>query len=248
MPCRKRFNRQRPTTTATSARAQRYAGAVIVVIGQPVLTRVDGNPVATGSAARIALTAADRGAAVQLIGKVGDDPDGEALVLALAQGHVGHVALLRDPAHRTPVQVDDAATIDEELTEPGEILAPEAARPGGDRADRPALDAGDVDLGLRYLTEFRVVVVAGSSTRRPCGLPPMPPAGTTGRWSRWWRWVAGTSRPAAGRDRPGFARRRPGRRLRSARRSAGRSDRRGADLGAAFREAVEGAGWEPAEA
>ena len=52
---------------------------MIVVIGQPVLTRVEGNPVATGSAARIALTAADRGAAVQLVGKVGDDPDGEAL-------------------------------------------------------------------------------------------------------------------------------------------------------------------------
>ena len=70
--------------------------------------RVEGNPVATGSAARIALTAADRGAAVQLIGKVGDDPDGEALILALAQGHVGHVALLRDPAHRTPVDIEAA--------------------------------------------------------------------------------------------------------------------------------------------
>ena len=65
---------------------------MIVVIGHPVLTRVEGHPVATGSAARIALTAADRGAAVQLIGKVGDDPDGEALVLAHAQGDGGHVA------------------------------------------------------------------------------------------------------------------------------------------------------------
>src|SRR6185436_13587896 len=98
---------------------------MIVVIGQPVLTRVDGNPVATGSAARIALTAADRGAAVQLVGKVGDDPDGEALVLALAQGHVGHVALLRDPAHRTPVDIDTAEATDEELTETDEFLAPE---------------------------------------------------------------------------------------------------------------------------
>ena len=133
---------------------------MIVVIGQPVLARVEGNPVATGSAARIALTAADRGAAVQLVGKVGDDPDGNALVLALAQGHVGHVAVLRDPAHRTPVQIDDADAIDEELTDADEILAAEGARPGGDRADRPALDAGDVELGLRYLTEFRVVVVA----------------------------------------------------------------------------------------
>ena len=132
---------------------------MIVVIGQPVLARVEGNPVATGSAARIALTAADRGAAVQLVGKVGDDPDGNALVLALAQGRVGHVAVLRDPAHRTPVQ-SDADAIDEELTDADEILAAEGARPGGDGADLPALDAGDVELGLRYLTEFRVVVVA----------------------------------------------------------------------------------------
>ncbi len=100
---------------------------MIVVIGQPVLARVEDNPVATGSAARIALTAAERGAAVQLVGKVGDDPDGNALVLALAQGHVGHVAVLRDPAHRTPVQADDADAIDEELTDADEILAPEEA-------------------------------------------------------------------------------------------------------------------------
>ena len=134
---------------------------MIVVIGQPVLAFVaEGNPVATGSAARIALAAADRGAAVQLIGKVGDDPDGEALVLALAQGQVGHVAVLRDPAHRTPVRIDDSDSIDEELTETDEVRAPAAERPGPHSADRPGLDAGDVELGLRYLTEFRVVVVA----------------------------------------------------------------------------------------
>ena len=120
---------------------------MIVVIGQPVLGRVDGEPVATGSPARIAMAAAARGSAVQLVGKVGEDADGEALVLALAQGHVGHVAVQRDPAHPTPRAEpagDDAAGEDNEHP----------------RVE-PALDAADIELALRYLTEFRVVVVAG---------------------------------------------------------------------------------------
>ena len=220
---------------------------MIVVIGQPVLMRVEGTPVATGSAARIALTAADRGAAVQLIGKVGDDPDGNALVLALAQGHIGHVAVLRDPAHRTPVQVDDADAIDEELTEADE-LATNGGLPAGDRADRPALDAGDVELGLRYLTEFSVVVVADELDEKalrvaadaagwndgtlvavvpdgrpePAGLP--PDAIVLG---------------APGVDADGVFDRLVGQ-------LAAAIDA-GADPRAAFREAVAGAGWEPAE-
>lgn len=121
---------------------------MIVVIGQPVLGRVDGEPVATGSPARIALAAAARGAAVQLVGKVGEDADGEALVLALAQGHVGHVAVQRDPAHPTPrvEPVGEDAAADED-GEPPRL--------------EPALDAADVELALRYLTEFRVIVLAG---------------------------------------------------------------------------------------
>ena len=222
---------------------------MIVVIGQPVLTRVEGNPVATGSAARIALTAADRGAAVQLIGKVGDDPDGEALVLALAQGHVGHVALLRDPAHRTPVQVDEADTIDEELTEPDEILAPEGERPGGDRADRPALDAGDVELGLRYLTEFRVVVVADDLDETALRV-----AAEAAGWNN------GTLVAVVPAGRPESAGLPPDAIVLGAPDADvdGVFDRlvgqlaaaidAGADPRAAFREAVAGTGWEPAEA
>jgi hypothetical protein len=120
---------------------------VIVVIGQPMLGRVDGEPVATGSAARIALAAAARGAVVQLVGKVGEDADGEALVLALAQGHVGHVAVQRDPAHPTPRATpvgDDAAGSEDDVP----------------ASDGPALDAADIELALRYLTEFRVIVLA----------------------------------------------------------------------------------------
>ena len=123
---------------------------MIVVIGQPALGRVDGEPAAAGSAARIALAAAARGAAVQLVAKVGEDADGEALILALAQGHVGHVAVQRDPAHPTPRAVarDDGADPDEQTA----VAA--------DTGSGLALDAADVELALRYLTEFRVVVLA----------------------------------------------------------------------------------------
>jgi ribokinase len=124
---------------------------VIVVIGQPVLGRIDGEPVATGSAARIALAAAARGAAVQFVGKVGEDPDGEALVLALGQGHVGHVAVLRDPANRTVREAANAAEVPD-------AADAEPLPPAG--SSRPALDAADVELALRYLTEFGVVVLA----------------------------------------------------------------------------------------
>jgi hypothetical protein len=222
---------------------------VIVVIGQPVLTRVDGKPVATGSAARIALTAADRGAAVQLIGKVGDDPDGEALVLALAQGNVGHVALLRDPAHRTPVQVDDAEAIDEELTETDDFLAAEGGRPGGDSAGRPALDAGDVELGLRYLTEFGVVVVADELDEMALRV-----AADAAGWNNGTLVAvvpAGRPEPAGlpqdaivlgapDADVDGVFDRLVGQ-------LAAAIDA-GANPRAAFRDAVAGAGWEPAEA
>ena len=222
---------------------------MIVVIGQPVLTRVDGNPVATGSAARIALTAADRGAAVQLVGKVGDDPDGEALVLALAQGNVGHVAVLRDPAHRTPVQVDDADAIDEQLTEPDEILAPEGGRPDGGRADRPALDAGDVELGLRYLTEFRVVVVADELDETALRV-----AADAAGWNNGTlvAVVAGGRPEPAGLPPDAIVLGSPGADPdgvfdRLVGQLAAAIDA-GADPRAAFREAVAGTGWEPAEA
>ena len=222
---------------------------MIVVIGQPVLTRLEGNPVATGSAARIALTAADRGAAVQLIGKVGDDPDGEALVLALAQGHVGHVALLRDPAHRTPVDVDAADSIDQELSATDEFLAPEVGRAGGDGADSPGLDAGDIELGLRYLTEFRVVVVADE-----LGDTALRVAADAAAWNN------GTLLAVVPFGRPEPAGLPPDAIVLGAPVDDmdGVFDRlvgqlaaaidAGADPQAAFREAVAGAGWEPAEA
>ena len=46
------------------------------------------------------MAAAAPRAAVEIVGRVGDDPDGDALMIALARAGVGHVAVLRDPARR----------------------------------------------------------------------------------------------------------------------------------------------------
>jgi sugar/nucleoside kinase (ribokinase family) len=97
---------------------------MIVVVGSPIGRLVDGAVSAAGTVSRIALAAAAAGRTVQLVGRTGDDPTADAVILDLARGGVGHVALLRDPARTT------------------------------------SLDAADVDLGLRYLTDFAVVVLA----------------------------------------------------------------------------------------
>jgi ribokinase len=132
---------------------------VIVVIGQPILRAAAIGGGLSGIPARAAAAAAAAGRAVQLVGQVGDDPDGDALVLALAQAGIGHVAVRREPARRTPVLVAEPADDDESETPIPTIVPPDAA-------DRPTLDPADVDLALRYLTDYRVVVVA----------EPLPPA------------------------------------------------------------------------
>jgi hypothetical protein len=142
---------------------------MIVVIGHPILRAAALGGGAGGTVARIAVTAAVAGRAVQLVGKVGDDPEGDALLLALAEAGVGHVALLRDPARRTPVVVAESAGADEgaptgdaadladddALDEP----APPTIEPP-DPAARPTLEPADVELALRYLSDYRVIVVA----------------------------------------------------------------------------------------
>jgi hypothetical protein len=110
-----------------------------------------------GMVARIAATAATAGRTVQLVGKVGDDDHGDQLLLALAEAGVGHVALLRDPTHRTPVVVADA---DDEITDANESEPAGPTIEPADTADRPSLEPEDVELALRYLTDFRVIVVA----------------------------------------------------------------------------------------
>ncbi len=132
---------------------------------------------AAGLAARIALAAAAAGADVQLIGKVGDDAAGDAVVLALARGGVGHLALLRAPGE-TPVAAvmarrtgDDGDAEGLVATLLGDVLDAETPGEPGD-APHPAtepdvaagpglpLEPADVSLGLNYLSDFRVVVAA----------------------------------------------------------------------------------------
>jgi hypothetical protein len=133
---------------------------MVVVIGNPTARRTNdavgagGLPVAAASAAVVA------GATVQLVGRVGEGADGDAVVLAIAEAGIGHAALLRGP---TPVP---GATDDE-----GELVGSldELAGLGGDdrssgepppQIPSPGLDAADLVLGLRYLSDYRVVVVA----------------------------------------------------------------------------------------
>lgn len=138
---------------------------MIVVIGSPIGRIDDGAVAAAGMVSRVALAAAGPGRTVQLVGKTGDDPTADGVVLDLARGGVGHVALLRDPARATPLEtssVDDPADDDAEGSAEDDV--PDAVRtaataPGGGPAG-PALEGADVDLGLRYLNEFAVVVVA----------------------------------------------------------------------------------------
>ncbi|HEY6571240.1 MAG TPA: hypothetical protein VIZ22_13170 [Candidatus Limnocylindrales bacterium] len=122
---------------------------MIVIVGG-LAWRLGDEPAPAGRACEIALAAAALGARVEVVGRAGDDPTGDAVMLGLARAGIGHVAVLRDPSRPTPVIEALAATDDE---------------PGGDQsgpapaAIGPALDAADVSLGLQYLTAFGVLVV-----------------------------------------------------------------------------------------
>ena len=101
-------------------------------------------PVPAGTAVATAIAAVRAGASVQLVGKLGDDPAGDAVLVALARAGVGHVALLRDPSRPTPALLradDDAPSRDaaDETDDPAERVEP------ADVAARPALDPADVE-------------------------------------------------------------------------------------------------------
>ena len=126
---------------------------MIVVVGNPAWRAAEPTG-PDGRACRIALAAAERGAPVELIGRAGDDPAGDAMLLALAGAHVGHVALLRDPARPTPIVV--AADDEPSVIDPH---ADAVAAPAQDLASGPILEPADVSLGLRYLPAYDVIVV-----------------------------------------------------------------------------------------
>jgi hypothetical protein len=156
-------------------------GGVIVVIGALGLRGTIDEPAPDGLAPEIAAAAAAAGARVEIISKAGDDPAGDAVLIALARAGVGHVATLRDPARLTPVRprpseptdpadpaldaaIDGAADSGSD-TEP---QAPSPSAPGDPALDPaldpgPALDAADVALALQYLTDFEVLVAVHAS-------------------------------------------------------------------------------------
>ncbi len=105
---------------------------MIVVVGRPGLGAKDE---LDRQAGLIAAAAAAAGARVEVVGSIGDDPAGDRVALALGRAGVGHAALLRDPAAVTPRAV-------------------------GPVGPTPRLDGQDVELGLAYLAEYGVLVVA----------------------------------------------------------------------------------------
>lgn len=112
---------------------------MIVVLGRPRVYRPepDGELAPGGLAVELALAVARAGADVELVGSVGDDPEGDRIVIELGRSGVGHAALMRDPATHTP-----------------HVGQPRDARPV------PRLDAADVEMGLRYQSAYRVLVIS----------------------------------------------------------------------------------------
>ncbi len=144
---------------------------MIVVIGSPLHRPGSGDRPSgvAGLAAGIAAAATGAGGSVQLVGRVGEDPAGDATLLALSDLGIGHVATLRDPARPTPVEpapieVDPAPALDDDPFGDLVTAVPDdrtSMRPG----DPATLDPDDVGLALQYLDGFRVIVVADRLSR-----------------------------------------------------------------------------------
>ncbi len=128
---------------------------MIVVVGNPVLLATEPRPRAGGLAVGVAVAAATAGGDVQLVGKTGDDPAGEAALLDLAGRGVDHVAMLRDPSVPTPEWPDPNAVESAAFDEPVGDPAVARTAPAG-----PILEAADIELALRYLPDYRVLVIA----------------------------------------------------------------------------------------
>jgi hypothetical protein len=133
---------------------------VIVVVGSPGARQTVQGIVAAGVAVTIGRVAAAAGAEVQLVGKVGEGAVGDAVLLSLADARVGHVAVLRDASAPTLLASDE--TQPEAILDPidGDPEPEETTAVSAEAAVGPSLDSGDLQLALRYLPDYRVVVVA----------------------------------------------------------------------------------------
>ena len=215
---------------------------MIVVVGLPAYTdSPDGEQCAGGLVVEVAAAAQRRGSVVELVGKVGNDGAGDAVVVALGRLGIGHSALLRDPVRPTPVLTaaapdDDTAELDADETA-GRLL-PE------DPEARPVLEAADVDLALRFLPAAGVIVLTDPVTEAAISaavdaaafatarLIVLVPAGATPPAVP----AEATVLEAPAEDDGSFGR--------LVGTYAGALDA-GEDAAAAFREAVSVSGWEP---
>jgi hypothetical protein len=130
---------------------------MLVVIGIPIAAPDDEHGGVSGTPALAAIAAARGGTRVELVGKIGDDAAGDAVVLALGQRGVGHAALLREPGRSTPTLIssaEPATPADDPENGRDERYEP------ADRARWPSLEAADVELALRYLPDVRTILVA----------------------------------------------------------------------------------------
>jgi ribokinase len=155
---------------------------MIIVVGRLLALPVADGGIA-GMAGGIAVAAAARGAPVELVGKLGDDPAGDRVLFALSRARVGHSAVLRDPSRPTPVgRPPRPAGPDEANDEwlddgdpPRDAHAHAAPGSGGAAAAGSggaaasgswsdlaglALAPADLELALRYLTDLTVLVLA----------------------------------------------------------------------------------------
>lgn len=112
---------------------------MIVVIGSLLGRREADRIVADGLASRIAFAVASHGRSIELVARIGDDQSADAVLQDLARGGVGHVAILRDAAHATPIAGSGVMT-----------------------TDHSEVEGADVELALRYLTDFTVIVLSGA--------------------------------------------------------------------------------------
>ena len=97
---------------------------------------------------------------MELGGRAGEDPAGEALLLALAQAGVGHAAVLRDPVRPTPVvNRPVVAPAEDEDASPFADPAPPTGPASPAAPAGPRLEGADVDLAMRYLDPSGVLVV-----------------------------------------------------------------------------------------
>jgi hypothetical protein len=148
-----------------------YRPEVLVVVGSPIAVPRERDVAPGGLPAGVAIAAASLGADVQIVGRVGEDAAGDDVLLGLAAAGVGHVAVLREASRSTPAAAPlQGAAVVPDGPDLGEAVL---AADEPDEDDVPALAAGlsldsaDLELALRYLPDYRVVVLASDLDPAP---------------------------------------------------------------------------------